>query len=126
MYQNYYYFIFDQVDKRIISNSASVKKPGEQKGEGKGVFCRREGGGLHKGGGNFLVSIFNVAINLFWGNSTLMMIMMRMILSFLAFVWQPREGTEGQCFALLYGSPRSHLTSTHCGSSSVEISDRGH
>ena len=56
MYQNYYYFIFDQVDKRIISNSASVKKPGEQKGEGKGVFCRGFGGsrgGCTKAGERF-------------------------------------------------------------------------
>ena len=87
-------------------------KPGENKNvRGKACFAGEGEGGCTRGGRNFLVSIFNVAINLFWGNSTLMMIMMRMILSFLAFVWQPREGTEGQCFALLYGSPRSHLTS---------------
>ena len=45
----------------------------------------------------------------------------------LLFVWGSREGTEGQCFALVYGAPRSHLTFDHCAStsSSVEIADRG-
>ena len=45
----------------------------------------------------------------------------------LLFVWGSREGTEGHCFALVYGAPRSHLTFDHCAStsSSVEIADRG-
>ena len=45
----------------------------------------------------------------------------------LLFVWGSREGREGQCFALVYGAPRSHLTFDHCAStsSSVEIADRG-
>ena len=54
------------------------------------------------------------------------MIMM-MVWLVLLFVWETREGTEGQCFALVYGAPRSHLTFDHCAStsSSVEIADRG-
>ena len=43
-------------------------KPGENKNvRGKACFAGEGEGGLHKGGRNFLVSIFNVAINLFWG-----------------------------------------------------------
>ena len=57
---------------------------------------------------------------------------MMMTFLFPPFVWQKRE--EGaprdsalRCFTLLYGPPRSRLTSTHCAasSSSLEISDSG-
>ena len=61
-----------------------------------------------------------------------LVIRMMMIFLFPPFVWQKRE--EGaprdsalRCFTLLYGPPRSRLTSTHCAasSSSLEISDSG-
>ena len=108
----------------MFPNSETENKAGRrEKGEGKGVFCRGGGGS----GSNFLALIFNIA-------------MIDVIISISKVCDQDddfdvpspclakQEGTRGECFALLYGAPRSHLTSPHCGkpaSSSVEISDRG-
>ena len=91
------------------------------------MFCRREEGGgrgSHKNGINFSTSIFDIAMI----NAILLLQSAHdhdddFVIPALCLAKE--GGTKGQCFTLLYGAPRSHLTSPHCGSSSVEISDRG-
>ena len=128
---------------RIYLFSDSENKAGrKQKGEGKGVFCRRgEGGGAGTKMEEETFWLSTLILLLIWSMpyfccnyliDKVLVIRMMMIFLFPPFVWQKRE--EGaprdsalRCFTLLYGPPRSRLTSTHCAasSSSLEISDSG-
>ena len=97
---------------------------------------RRGGGGWHKNGRrNFLTFNFDITPDLI--NAILLLQLSHrqstrdqdddFFVPALCLAKEGGGGTEGQCFTLLYGPPRSRLTSTHCAasSSSLEISDSG-
>ena len=90
----------------------------KQKGEGKGVFCRRgEGGGWHKNGRrNFLTFNFDITPDLI--NAILLLQLSHrqstrdqddddFFVPALCLAKEGGGGTEGQCFTLLYVALRA-------------------